>query len=189
MNALILHGGSPGGPDLEAIHDALADAWRAAGWTVETLRLADMKIGPCVGCFNCWLKTPGVCTQDDDGRTVTRAIVQSDATVYLTPVTFGGYSSTLKYALDRMIPSVSPLFEKHHGEMHHVRRYPYEHNLLVVGWQAAPDEAGAALFTRLVARNAYNMRPPVWGSLVLDGTQAAETQRAQLAAQVARLTA
>jgi hypothetical protein len=51
-----------------------------------------MKLAHCLGCFGCWLKTPGMCVEDDAGRQVARAIVQSDTTVLYTPATFGGYS-------------------------------------------------------------------------------------------------
>ena len=85
-------------------------------------------------------------------------------------MTFGGYSSRLKYAVDRMIPTISPLFEKVGGEMHHKLRYP-AHSFLAVGWQSEPDAESAAVFARLAARNAINMHAPACGSTVLHGGQ------------------
>lgn len=43
---------------------------------VQNLRLADMKIGDCVGCFHC-LKT-GACVLDDDMRNVIDTMLKSD---------------------------------------------------------------------------------------------------------------
>ncbi|MBK8796832.1 MAG: flavodoxin family protein [Anaerolineales bacterium] len=76
-------------------HQTLIDA----GWTVETISLRAQKIAYCLGCFECWVKTPGLCRIDDDGRTVTAAMLASDLVIYLTPLTYGGYSSELKKAI------------------------------------------------------------------------------------------
>jgi len=134
MKAVIMHEGAKDDAIGSAVHAMLCEALRARGWETETKPLAEMRVAPCVGCFNCWFKTPGQCAINDDGREVARAISNCDALVILSPVTFGGYSSRLKYAMDRMIPTVSPLFEKVRGEMHHKRRYP-PHSFLAIGWQ------------------------------------------------------
>lgn len=180
MHTVILYGGANTDTELAAIHDLLTDTLAAGGATVESLRVADMKIHPCVGCFGCWLKTPGECLIDDDGRTVARALVQCDLRVFLTPVSFGGYGGVLKTAVDRVVPTISPLFVKVNGEMHHRLRYPNPPSLLAVGWQRQPNPAGADIFAQLVQRNAINMHAPASGSLVLTGTQTTDEQRALL---------
>ncbi len=147
-----------------------------------------MNVGPCVGCFNCWFKTPGECGRNDDGREVARAMANCDALIVLSPVTFGGYSSRLKCAMDRMIPTVSPLFENVGGEMHHKRRYP-AHSFLAIGWQSQADADSAAVFARLAARNAINMHAPACGSTVLHGGQSAHERRAEVSRLVERLEA
>ena len=82
-----------------------------------------MEIRPCIGCFGCWVQTPGECLIDDAARQIAPAIIGSDLVIYLTPVTFGGYSSELKKALDRCICLILPFFTKIDGEMHHKPRY------------------------------------------------------------------
>ena len=134
MKAVIIHGNTQNDDAENAIHGMLCEALRARGWETETKPLAQLHVGPCVGCFNCWFKTPGQCGMNDDGPEVARAIANCDALVFLSPVTFGGYSSRLKYVVNRMIPTISPLFEKVGGEMHHKRRYP-AHSFLAIGWQ------------------------------------------------------
>ena len=76
MHAVILDGSTKREAGLAEVHTYLCQALHAAGWSVESLRLADMNIRPCVGCFACWVKTPGECCQADDGRRVARALVQ-----------------------------------------------------------------------------------------------------------------
>ena len=188
MKALILHGNAPDDAAENAIHGMLCEALDAQGWAVETKPLAQMRVGPCLGCFNCWLKTPGRCGIKDDGPEVAQAVANCDVLIFLSPVTFGGYSSRLKCAVDRMIPTVSPLFEKVGGEMHHKRRYP-PHSFLAVGWQKEPDADGAAVFARLAARNAINMHAPVAGSTVLHGGQSPDQRRAQVIRLVEKLEA
>ncbi len=188
MKALILHGNSPDDAAENAVHRMLCEALRARGWEAETKPLAGMRVGPCVGCFHCWFKTPGECAVNDDGREVARAVANCDALIFLSPVTFGGYSSRLKYAVDRMIPTISPLFEKVGGEMHHKLRYP-AHSFLAIGWQSEPDAESAAVFTRLAARNAVNMHAPASGSTVLHGGQSPEERRAQVTQLVETLEA
>ena len=41
------------------------DGMREAGAEVELFYTKKLKINPCQGEFNCWLKTPGVCWQND----------------------------------------------------------------------------------------------------------------------------
>jgi len=186
MKALILHANLKDDADENAIHGTLCQVLEAKGWETETKPLAEMRVGPCVGCFNCWLKTPGECAIKDDGREVARAVANCNALIFLSHVTFGGYSSRLKYAIDRLIPTISPLFAKVGGEMHHKLRYP-AHNFLAIGWQKEPDADSAAVFTHLAARNAINMHAPASGSTVLHGGQSPDERRARVTRLVERL--
>ena len=188
MRAVIMHAHGKDETVGRAVQGMLCAALRARGWETQIEPLAEMQIRPCAGCFNCWLKTPGQCAIDDDGREVARAIANCDVLVFLSEVTFGGYSSRLKCAVDRIIPTISPLFEKVNGEMHHKLRYP-AHSFLAVGWQDEPDAAGAGVFTRLAARNAINMHAPVSGSAVLHGGQSRDEQRALVTQLVEKLEA
>lgn len=81
--------------------------------------LREMKLAHCLGCFNCWVKTPGMCVEADAGRDIAKAVIRSDVAVLLTPVTFGGYSPELKKTFDRFIQLISPFFQMDHGEVHH----------------------------------------------------------------------
>ena len=80
-------------------------------------------MGSCIGCFACWLKTPGICVETDEGRAIAEAVVHSDTVIIVAPVTFGGYSSEIKKAQDRWIPLILPDFGVYHREIHHKPRY------------------------------------------------------------------
>ncbi len=138
-----------------------AKAWLATrDWDVTTMKLCELDIAPCVGCFGCWVKTPGICVIDDAGRDVARAIVESDLVVYLTPIMFGGYSYELKKAVDRSIPIISPFFRRVKGEMHHKKRYAHYPRVLALGWLERVTGDEEDIFQTVVQRNAINMHAP-----------------------------
>ena len=139
--ALLLDGRRDDDATLALAHDALADGLAAGGWAVDDWTLRDDRIAWCAGCFKCWTQTPGVCAHHDDGRKVAERWVPSDLTVLLTPVTFGGYSSELKKALDHVIPILLPFMRKREGETRHPQRYELRRDLLVVGTVPAGQAA------------------------------------------------
>ena len=160
MKALILDGtlldDDASRSSLEVLKKTLAS--HRFEWEVVTLR--DKKIAHCRGCFNCWIKTPGVCIINDDARETTKKMIQSDLVVYFSPVTFGGYSHILKAQMDRSISLVLPFFGKFHGETHHKKRYDKYPSILGVGLLASPDEVQEELFRTHVQRNALNLHSP-----------------------------
>jgi multimeric flavodoxin WrbA len=160
MKAVIFNGAKNGDLTLEAIEKNIVGQLTKTGWEVEPIELRSMQIAPCLGCFGCWVKTPGVCMINDAGRETTRKAIQSDLLVWLTPVTFGGYSSELKKALDRIIPILLPYFKVYHGQVHHQMRYEKYPNLLVIGVQD-PGLDYKETFSALAERNMLNFRPPL----------------------------
>ena len=103
MKALLLNGAKVGDAAVDRVGAVLLDELQARGWAVDAFVLRDLAIAPCSGCFGCWTKTPGRCGTDDASQTLARLFVHCDLLALLTPVTFGGYSSELKKAMDRMI--------------------------------------------------------------------------------------
>ena len=80
-------------------------------------------IRPCIGCFGCWIKTPGQCVIPDAYQTMARRIHAADEVVVCTKWTYGGFSPFVKNVFDRSIGVVLPFFEIVDGEMHHQKRY------------------------------------------------------------------
>jgi multimeric flavodoxin WrbA len=168
--ATILNGMRRSGSPTEAVHTALVDALTARNWHTVPFVLKDEEIRPCLGCFGCWLQTPGQCVLPDTHE-ITASVVQSDLVVFLTPVTFGGYSSELKKAVDHLIPNILPFFTQVNGETHHKPRYKRYAKLLIVGVTPEQDTASEAIFTKLAERNAINMWAPAWHADVLTHAQ------------------
>jgi multimeric flavodoxin WrbA len=165
MKVVILDGRCEEGPC--PVLDVLLDELQDRGAGVQTFRLRDMKMGSCISCFNCWLKTPGICVEADEGRNIAQAVMHSDTTILLSPVTFGGYSSEIKKAQDRWIPLILPDFGIYHGEVHHKPRYKRYPRWIGIGIQNQPDEDEAHIFKVLVGRNALNFHAPSYAADVV----------------------
>lgn len=189
MRALILNGALAGDTALAEIEQALDSALAGRGWDVQRVRLRDVMIAYCQGCFDCWVKTPGVCQTRDGARDVTRALVRSDLLVLLSPVTFGGYSSELKKALDRSIGIVLPFFTRIHGDVHHAARYARYPALLVIGVTDEPSTEEERVFAALVARNAINFHAPMHSVAFVQRDEPPERMRAAIGRSVAQMIA
>lgn len=180
QKVVLLDGRVAGDDDLSPVLETLLDELHSRGATVQTFPLKDIKMGSCIGCFGCWIKTPGICVEPDAGRDIAQAIVQSDVTILFTPVTFGGYSSEIKKIQDRWLPLVLPDFCIHHGEVHHLPRYSHYPRLVGIGIQRQPNDVEANLFNVLVGRNALNFHAPTYAAEVLLSTDASDRVRQQL---------
>lgn len=156
MKAILLDGSNVNDTTGERIRTALTAQLQTRGWDVEHVVLRDKKIGNCAGDFFCWIRNPGVCNINDDNRTIAAAIIASDLTVYLTPVTFGGYSSALKRMADHQVQNISPFFTTVAGETHHKWRYNKYPDFLAVGWMDTADTHAEIVFRHLAQRNAIN---------------------------------
>src|SRR5271157_2669256 len=185
-NIVILDGAGSGDQDLSPILKVLSHVLEAEGVQVETFPLRETKLAHCLGCFDCWVKTPGMCVEADAGREIARAIIRSDVTVWFTPVTFGGYSPELKKMIDRYVQTASPFFEIDHGEVHHPPRYAHRPRLMMVGVQRQPNSAEAHIFKTLAGRNAINFHPPAYAADVVVATDPADTLRERFEALLDR---
>jgi multimeric flavodoxin WrbA len=150
------------------------------GWSSDVVVLREKKIGSCMGDFLCWFKSPGKCHVADDQLEISRKYIESDLVIFLTPITFGGYSPTLKKMVDHMIQNTLPFFATHSGEIHHLQRYERYPDVLTIGWQREPDEQAASIFRHLAWRNSINFYAEVHGCGILSGNQDDRVMGAQL---------
>jgi multimeric flavodoxin WrbA len=156
MKAILLDGSNNNDETARRVRATLTGQLLSRGWQVQHVQLCEKKIGNCAGDFFCWIRTPGVCNVNDENRDIAEAVVASDLMVYLTPITFGGYSSTLKRMVDHQIQNILPFFSQIAGETHHQKRYAKYPDFLALGWMEQNDEQAGALFRQLAARNALN---------------------------------
>jgi len=158
MKALVLNGSEAGESIVNKVSDYLVDFLRMDDNDVDVMVLRNENIGSCLGCFGCWLITPGKCVVKDVGYDLPKKVIQSDVLFLLTPVNFGMYSSELKKAMDRYAcPLLLPFFAKINGEVHHAKRYDKYPRIVVIGVLPRQDAECENAFAKLVARNGINL--------------------------------
>ncbi len=78
----------------------------------------------CIGCFNCWVKTPFWCIHKDKIINNGKLILDSDELIIISKCNNGCYSSKVKRILERSISYVEPFFTIRNKEIHHLSRTP-----------------------------------------------------------------
>lgn len=130
------------------------DAADRTRWTV----LSDTgRIRPCIGCFCCWLKTPGRCVIRDGFEHMGALLSEADELLIISRCSFGGFSPFVKNVLDRSIGYLLPYFRIIRGEMHHrirPKRAPLPLRILFYGENITEEEkAEAESYVRSVCIN------------------------------------
>ncbi|MCI5217678.1 MAG: flavodoxin family protein [Candidatus Electrothrix sp. LOE2] len=165
------------GPVLKLL---LIELSKQYGDEIKTFTLRKMALEHCIGCFNCWIKTPGKCIYKDSGEEILQTILQSDIVVFFTPIIFGGYSSELKKVVDRLIPMLLPFFKNFQGETHHPFRYSRFPRLVGAGVHRHLPDNQLDHFKMLIGRNAANLHPPSYAVDVIDVTMPSEKNSTRL---------
>jgi multimeric flavodoxin WrbA len=98
----------------------------------ETTVIADNgKIRACIGCYGCWLKTPGVCVLKDGYQNFGQLYAKTNEMIVISKCVYGSYSPFIKNVWDRSISYVLPYFVKINNETHHKLRYNNKFDLKV----------------------------------------------------------
>ncbi len=90
---------------------------------VEIIDTSDMKIAHCMGCNQCWLKTPGVCAIKDDYESILKKLVQVDNLWLVSDTRFGFLDHNGKRMMDRIMPMLNMTIGFRDGWMRHELRY------------------------------------------------------------------
>lgn len=124
----------------------------------------------CIGCFGCWLKTPGTCVIKDGFENMGKRLSEVQEFILISKATFGSYSSAVKNVLDRSIAYVLPFFEIRNGEMHHGERY---HNALTISalFYGPMTENEKRTAKNLVRANAVNLNAALGKVLFVVGME------------------
>ncbi len=161
MKALILNGILEHQSHLLPLQDILEREIMHAGWECESLILYKHDVGTCVGCFKCWDTNPGICFQNDQGNEISKKAINCDLLVFFSPLTWGGYSSELKKAIERMLGLLHPSFVKIGDSYRHKKRYEkYPSVIGIAVAQGKKDEESGQIFKHLIERHSMNWHTP-----------------------------
>jgi len=149
------------------------------GQHVTRLDLRDMPLRYCVGCWGCWVKTPGECINHDASLEMDRAVINADFVLWASPLKMGFPTELFKRAQDKHLPLIHPYMEVDQGEAHHLKRYAsYPRVGLLLEKEAGTDERDLQIVTSIHCRTALNFKTRLEFSLTT------ETSAAELASRI-----
>jgi len=104
MEILVLTSNPKSTGALATLTDLVAQSARAAGASVEEIRLEDRQIGYCRFCMTCfrdWESPVGPCVQADDMPGLLERLRQADGYIFATPVSSGHANARFKTFAER----------------------------------------------------------------------------------------
>ena len=124
----------------ELVLQKFLDGAKRAGASAETLYLRNYKINHCLGCYGCWVQTPGRCLQKDEMTEVLfDRYLQADLVVLASPL-----NARMKLFVERTLPMMDPLAAAPEagGTPHRFDKMPRVVTLSVCGfWDQAMFQA------------------------------------------------
>src|SRR5512138_2508901 len=136
---------------------------------VTQLDLRTLPLRYCVGCWGCWVKTPGECVSRDASFEMDRAVINADFVLWAAPLKMGFPATLLKMAADKHLPLIHPYIVVDHGEAHHLKRYArYPRLGLLVEREADTDARDLQIITDIYCRTALNFKTRLEFSLTTE---------------------
>ncbi len=124
----------------------------------ETVIISDNgTIRNCIGCFGCWVKTPGKCVVKDDYRNMGELLSKCDEVTVISKCVYGSYSPFVRNVWDRSISYLLPYFVTKSGETHHKNRYAHSFALTVHFYGNDITEKEKKTAGQLVVANSRNL--------------------------------
>ena len=160
---------NPQASTFDAYLAQLKSALESEGHSVAQVDLRDQRLRYCIGCFGCWVKTPGECVSRDASLEMGRAVMQSDFNLWAAPLKMGFPTELLKRANDKHLPLIHPYMEVDHGEAHHVKRYGHYPRVgLLLEKEPDTDEDDLKIVTEIYCRTSLNFKTRLEFSLTTD---------------------
>ncbi|MDD6072260.1 MAG: flavodoxin family protein [Clostridiales bacterium] len=117
---------------------------------------ADEKLHHCIGCFGCWIKSPGSCVIKDGYQNMGEILSKANKLTIISQCCFGGYSPSVKNILDRSISYLLPFFRLIDKETHHKQRYKNTFSLSVYFYGKELSQKEMSTAQKLVQANCRN---------------------------------
>jgi hypothetical protein len=125
----------------ELILQKFLEGARRAGAEAETLYLRDYQIKHCLGCFSCWIKTPGRCVQKDDmAEELFGRYLSADLAVLATPLYHFNMNARMKMFIERTLPMVSPILHDRGEHTGHPFRFEHIPKVAMVSVCGFPEQ-------------------------------------------------
>src|SRR4030067_2302164 len=156
MKITILNG-NPEPSAFDNYLEQLISMMELKGHEIIQLLLRDVPLRYCIGCWGCWVKTPGECVARDASRDIDRAVINADFVLWSAPLKMGFPAQLLKMALDKHLPLIHPYMEVAYGEAHHLKRYRHYPRVgLLLEKEASTNEHDLQIVRDIFSRLAIN---------------------------------
>lgn len=119
----------------------------------EYISLENVQIKPCVNCGGCTYKTYGKCVVRDDGDWIYPKIIRTDILIFVTPITFGSYSSKVKRVMDKFGVFMDRHYYMVNGELAKGGAVGKQFKYFAVGVRGKSDLEEASAFKTLFREN------------------------------------
>ncbi len=127
--------------------------------SVTLINLRDLTLRYCIGCWGCWVKTPGICSHHDESPFMDQAVMDADFVLWASPLIMGFPSELLKRAIDKHLPLIHPYIMEDHGEMHHLGRYDkYPRMGLLLELEKDTTDNDLEVVSNILQRAAHNFK-------------------------------
>jgi multimeric flavodoxin WrbA len=159
MKITILNG-NPATSSFDTTLAQLGAALQAEGHSLTQLDLRELPLRYCIGCWSCWVRTPGQCSNGDTASlAMDRAVINADFVLWAAPLKMGFPSSLLKMALDKHLPLIHPYTLVDQGEAHHCKRYAHYPRIgLLLEKEPGTDERDLQIVSDMCCRTALNLK-------------------------------
>jgi multimeric flavodoxin WrbA/putative sterol carrier protein len=157
---------------------------QSQGAETETVYLKQKDIHPCVGCYTCWTKTPGVCIFKDDMPELLEKVRSCDIMIYATPLYNFNMTSLLKTFQDRLLPLLDPHLIKTGETYRHPSRCQVNRKMVLVSTCGFPEISHFDGLRHIFRHLEGNSHVPLIGELLMPGAELLKQEGLKEKAQV-----
>jgi len=158
MKITILNG-NPEPSGFDQYLKVLKSALETNNHQVTQVDLRELPLKYCIGCFDCWVKTPGICDVEDASQERERAVSNSEFTLWAAPLKLGFPSTLLKMAIDKHLPLIHPYMVVDQNEAHHLKRYKFYPRVgMLIEKEKDTDAKDLRILTDIFSRTALNFK-------------------------------
>ncbi len=106
-----------------SLTEEIRQAAGAKAGEIDIVEAAELKIGHCIGCNFCWLKTPGECAVKDDYEIILKKLIHADQYWVISDTALGFIDHKGKNVFDRILPILTMNLHFVGDQMRHISRY------------------------------------------------------------------
>ena len=145
---------------------------QAEGADTETIYLKEKDIHPCVGCYTCWAKTPGVCVFKDDMPELREKVKGCNILVYATPLYNYNMTALMKAFQERLLPLLDPHLVKKEGIYRHPQRFDINRKMVLISTCGFPEVSHFDALRHIFRIMERNGEVPLVGEVLVPAAEA-----------------